>query len=145
MSRVNALVPSAPAEILPSVRTMVDELEKAAKERPWKGVELWKLVGQGKDGKPDYPKITLRAEINGYGQPVASVTVQQTATNHHDFAGSLEDLDVRTACEYYIRLNSADAVDAVEKVIRAPTPRAWAFITLLDTVARMNFNKEIET
>jgi hypothetical protein len=115
--------------------------DRCRKERAF---EVEKLVGFDRAGNPDYPKVVLRIEPSGYGGYTGSVKVQQTATNHSDFAGSLRDLDVRTACEYYMRLNSADAVDAVEKVLKAPTPKAWALITLLDTVTRMNFNKEID-
>jgi len=141
---MNALVPSAPAAVTPQVRALITELENA-KARGDRRVEVSKFVGYDRDGNPSYPKITLVAEMGSYGRPVASVKVQQTQDNWSDFAGTLRDLDVRTACEYYLRLNSADAVDAVEKVLKAPTPKAWALITLLDTVARMNFNMEIET
>lgn len=141
---MNALIPSAPAAVAPQVRALITELEDARK-RGDRRVEVSKFVGYDRDGKPSYPKITLVAELGSYGRPVASVKVQQTQSNWNDFAGTLRDLDVRTACEYYLRLNSADAVDAVEKVLKAPTPKAWALITLLDTVARMNFNMEIET
>lgn len=139
---MNALVPSAPADISREVRSMLTEIDaRCCKER---AVELEKLVGFDRNGNPDYPKVVLRIEKSGYGGYIGSVKVQQTRTNRSDFAGSLQNLDVRTACEYYMRLNSADAVDAVEKVIRAPAPKAWALITLLDAVARMNFNKEID-
>jgi hypothetical protein len=140
---VNALVPSAPADVSLDVRRMLTEIDaRCRKERAF---EVEKLVGFGRDGNPDYPKVVLRIERSGYGGYIGAVRVQQTATNRSDFAGSLQNLDVRTACEYYMRLNSADAVDAVEKVLRAPAPKAWALITLLDTIARMNFNKEIDT
>lgn len=141
---MNALVPSAPDAIDRKIQTEVAELENAARKRAF-GVEVSKLIGFDRNGMPDYPKVTLRAEINGYGQPVASVKVQQTSTNRSDWPGTLKDLDIRTAYEYYLRLNSVDAVDAVEKVMRAPSPKAWAFITLLDRMAEMNFHKEIET
>ena len=139
----NALIPSAPATISGDVRRMLMEIEaRCDKERVF---ELEKFVGFDRHGHPDYPKIVLRIKNSGYGGYVGSVKVQQTSTNHSDFVGSLQDLDVRTACEYYLRLNSADAVDAVEKVLRAPAPKAWALITLLDAVAQMNCNKEIDT
>ena len=140
---MNALVPSAPAAVAPQVRALITELENA-RERGDRRVEVSKFVGFDRDGQPSYPKITLRAEIGAYGQPVASVKVQQTQSNWNDFVGTLRDLDVRTACEYYLRLSSAEAVDAVEKVLRAPTPKAWALITLLDRMAQLNDTKEIE-
>jgi len=140
---VNALVPSAPAEIDLETQKLVAELDNAARKRAW-GVKVSKLVGYDRNGLPDYPQVTLEAGVGAYGQPVASVKVQQTRTNSSDFAGTLKDLDVRTAVEYYTRLNSADAIDAVEKVMRAPTPKAWALITLLDRMAQLNQNKEIE-
>lgn len=140
---MNALVPSAPAEVAPRIRDMLAQLEEARKSGKQR-VEVSKYVGYDRDGNPCYPKVTLRAEIGAYGQPVASVRVQQTAANWHDFAGTLCDLDVRTACEYYLRLDSVEALDAVEKVMRAPTPKAWAMITLLDRMAQLNQNKEIE-
>lgn len=122
---------------------MLTEID--ARYRKERAFEVEKLIGFDRNGSPDYPKVVLRVAPSGYGGYTGSVKVQQTSANHSDFAGSLQDLDVRTACEYYMRLNSADAVDAVEKVLKAPTPKAWALITLLDTVARMNFNKEITT
>ena len=139
---MNALVPRAPTEIYHETRQLLEDIEKRAEGGG--PVVLEKLVGFDRNGNPDYPKVVLRIEPSGYGGYTGSVKVQQTATNHSDFVGSLRALDVRTACEYYMRLNSADAVDAVEKVLKAPTPKAWALITLLDTVARMNFNKEID-
>lgn len=140
---MNALVPSAPATVAPQVRALITELENA-RERGDRRVEVSKFVGFDRNGQPSYPKITLRAEIGAYGQPIASVKVQQTQSNWNDFVGTLRDLDVRTACEYYLRLSSAEAVDAVEKVLRAPTPKAWALITLLDRMAQLNDTKEIE-
>ena len=140
---MNALVPSAPEAVAPGVRDVLAELEDAHKAGK-RVVEVSKLVGFDRDGRPDYPKITLRAEIGAYGEPIASVKVQQSASNWSDFAGTLKDLDVRRAAEYYLRLNSADAVDAVERVLRASTPKAWAFITLLDRMAQLNHTKEIE-
>ena len=128
---MNELVPSAPHDIDDGVAKTVLNLENAAKGRAI-GVEMSKLVGFDREGMPDYPKVTLRVEMGAYGNPVASIKVQQTATNHNDWPGSLKDLDVRSAYEYYMRLDSAEAVDAIEKVVRAPAPRAWAFITLLD-------------
>ena len=140
---MNALVPSAPAAVAPQVRALIAELENA-KARGDRRVEVSKFVGYDRDGNPSYPKITLVAEMGSYGRPIASVKVQQTHDNWSDFAGTLRDLDVRTACEYYLRLNSADAVDAVEKVLKAPTPKAWALITLLDRMNQFNDTKEIE-
>lgn len=140
---MNALVPSAPAAVAPSVLEVLAELENERKAGK-RVVEVSKMVGFDRNGYPDYPKITLRAEIGAYGQPIASVRVQQTASNWSDFAGTLKDLDVRTAAEYYLRLNSVDAIDAVERVLKAPTPKAWALITLLDRMAQLNQNKEIE-
>lgn len=140
---MNALVPSAPAAVSPQVTGLIAELE-AARKRGDRRVEVSKFVGFDRDGQPSYPKITLVAEMGSYGQPVASVKVQQTQSNWNDFVGTLRDLDVRTACEYYLRLGSAEAVDAVEKVLRAPTPKAWALITLLDRMAQLNDTKEIE-
>ena len=113
---MNALVPSAPAEIDLETQKLVAELDNAARKRAW-GVKVSKLVGYDRNGLPDYPQVTLEAGVGAYGQPVASVKVQQTRTNSSDFAGTLRDLDVRTAVEYYTRLNSADAIDAVEKVM----------------------------
>ena len=140
MSAGNALVPSAPAEVSLEAQRLVAAL-KPQDGRSY--AEVSKFVGHDASGKPDYPKITLRAAVSAYGQPVASVRVQQTRSNYSDFAGSLEDLDVRTAAEYYMRLDSVDAVDAVEKVLKAPTPKAWALITLLDRMAGLNNIKEI--
>lgn len=139
---MNALVPSAPAHVDHKVRHLLETLTPKEGARY---AEVSKLVGFDRSGNPDYPKVTLRAEMGAYGQPVASVRVQQTASNYSDFVGSLKDIDVRTAAEYYMRLNSAEAIDAVEKVMRAPTPKAWALITLLDRMAQANFVKEIET
>lgn len=138
---MNPLVPTAPMVIGPAVREL---MESVAAHSHGSYAEVSKLVGFDRDGNPDYPKVTLRVAQGGYGQPVGSVLIQQTSSNRSDFAGSLKDLDVRTAAEYYMRLNSADAVDAVEKVMRAPTPKAWALITLLDRMAVAKFNKEIE-
>lgn len=131
MSGMNPLVPSAPAQIAPRVGELLAKLEDA-RSTGTNRVELAKFVGFDRDGNPSYPKIVLTAEMGAYGRPVASVKVQQTRYNTGDFAGSLQDLDVRTAAEYYLRLDSVEAVDAIEKVIRAPSPKAWAFITLLD-------------
>ena len=140
MSVGNALVPSAPAEVGLEAQRLIAAL-KPQDGRSY--AEVSKFVGHDAGGGPDYPKITLRARVNGYGQPVASVRVQQTRSNDSDFAGSLEDLDVRTAAEYYMRLDSTAAVDAVEKVLKAPAPKAWALITLLDRMAGLNDIKEI--
>lgn len=139
---MNPLVPSAPNAVdAQTSRAVADLVERCKRERRF---EVSKLVGFDRHGSPDYPKITLRITPGGYGNPVGAVLVQQTSSNRSDFAGSLRDLDVLTAYEYYCRLDSVDAVDAVEKVMRAPTPKAWALITLLDRMSHMNCNKEIE-
>lgn len=139
---MNPLVPSAPSAVdIQTRRAIADLVERCERERRF---EVSKLVGFDRYGSPDYPKVTLRIEPGGYGNYVGAVLVQQTCTNRSEFAGSLKDLDVRTAYEYYCRLNSADAVDAIEKVMRAPTPKAWALITLLDRMTQMDCNKEIE-
>ena len=141
---MNALVPTAPSAVSKQVADLVGELERTRRGGD-RRVELSKFVGVDRYGNPDYPKVTIRAEIGGYGQPIASVTVRQTASNYSDFVGTLTDLDVRTACEYYLRLDSAEAIDAVEKVLRAPSPKAWALITLLDRMAGLRQpDKEIE-
>lgn len=141
---MNSLVPTAPSAVSKQAQDLICELERARSSGD-RRVELSKFVGLDRNGDPDYPKVTIKAEIGGYGQPIASVIVRQTASNYSDFAGTLRDLDVRTACEYYLRLDSVEAIDAVEKVLRAPTPKAWALITLLDRMAGINQgNKEIE-
>jgi hypothetical protein len=125
------LVPSDYSPATPGVRELVAEIEKA-QATGRRSFEVEKFVGFDRDGRPDFPKVVLRAEIGPYGQPVASVKIYRTRTAYHDAAtGSLGDLDVRVACEYYLKLDSAEALDAVEKVMHAPTPKAIALIALL--------------
>lgn len=124
------LVPSEYVPVTAGVRELVAEIEKA-RATGQRSFEVEKFVGFDRDGHRDFPKVVLRAELGPYGQPVASVSIYRTRSAHDAFTGSLRDLDVRVACEYYLKLDSVEALDAVEKVIHAPTPKAIALIALL--------------
>ena len=125
------LVPSEHTPTTPGVHELMAKVEQAKAENR-NVFEIEKFVGFNRNGRPDYPKVTLRAALNTYGQPIASVSIRRTGTSYNDaFVGSLKDLDVRVACEYYLRLDSVEALDAVEKVLQAPTPKALALIALL--------------
>jgi len=127
-----AIVPSEYAPTTPGVAELVAEIEKAGAAGR-RSFEVEKFVGFSRDGHRDYPKVVLRAEFGPYCQPVASVTIYRTRRSYRNDAavGSLGDLDVRVACEYYLQLDSVEALDAVEKAMCASTPRALAFIALL--------------
>jgi len=124
------LVPSEHTPTTPGVHELIAKVEQAKADNR-RVFEIEKFVGFDRDGRPDYPKVTLRAALDTYGQPIASVSIRRTGTSYSDFVGSLKDLDVRVACEYYLRLDSVEALDAVEKVLQAPTPKALALIALL--------------
>ena len=116
----------------PEVRALLAELEKT-RAAGHSRFEVSRFVGYDRNGCPDYPEVRLRIETGGYGCPVGSVGIRRTGTTHaYDFAGSLDNLDPSVACAYYLSLNSVEALDAVEKVLRAPTPKALALIALLD-------------
>lgn len=128
------LVPSENMPVPHGTGELLAELAKARAENR-RLFEVEKFVGMDRQGKPDYPKVILRAQIGYYGQPVASVSIRRTRTAYTDFIGSLKDLDVRVACAYYVKLDSVEAIDAVEKVLHAPTPKAIALVALLDSLA----------
>ena len=115
----------------PGVRALLAELEKA-RAAGRSRFEVSRFVGYDRDGRPDYPEVRLRIEMGGYGGPVGSVGIRRTRTAYdYDFPGSLDYLDPSVACAYYLGLDSVEALDAVEKVLRAPTPKALALIALL--------------
>jgi len=122
----------APIQALsPDVERVLVQLVEARHRTGKDTVQIEKRLG------PDeYPRVILSAKMSSYcSTAIGSVRVERTYRNR-DEACSLDDLEIRTACAYYLHLNSVDDLNAVEKAVRAPTPKAWSFITLLDRMNR---------